>query len=582
MFLGFLSIGIQEFSVGRFAVSALISSVAVTSSENGGITWSEPVTARTEVIVPDLSPPDASLRVRGQIPLTFLDKPWMGIGPNPERPDEDIIYMTYTEFVSVLEILYIDEVPTFATVEVLTTIKLVRSEDGGRVWSEPVAISPTVRRASGDSPSAGTGHAVGLRRVVQGSEPHVAPDGTVYVNWLDTTDDDSQKGAGEIYVARSDDGGKSFSQPKRVTVFREPGFRPRTAFFRYWASAFPRLAIGPGEELYIVYVGLNPAKPTDDGDVYFTRSMDRGESWDRPQILGGDESSSLQFFPAIATDPQGNLHVMWGDMRDDRVQTRYHIYYTRSQDQGETWGFEIPDLRIRSEDTRVTDFPSNPNKGFPQGLFIGDYFAISATDEDVYMVWADTRLGEFGGVNQKIAFARRRAIPSAEVFISPAVGPGGQEVTVQGFNLQPDLNAFVQVGGATVAIERVNSDGRFTSRLFIPVAGEGPQNVRVIDDSGNVATTSFFTDFGFGNIRGGLENLEERIDALALANGGTDGDEGRLDAEIEALRALIAESDSGGGTAWWVIFLATLGGAALAAAGATAATIALQGRRRGA
>ena len=98
---------------------------------------------------------------------------------------------------------------------------------------------------------------------------------------------------------------------------------------------------------------------------------------------------------------------MWGDMRDDRVGTRYHIYYTTSSDQGETWGFELQELNIRTEDTRVTDFPSNPNKGFPNGQFIGDYFAIVASDEEVYMVWADSRLGEFGGFNQKIAFARR-------------------------------------------------------------------------------------------------------------------------------------------------------------------------------
>ncbi|MEE9285353.1 MAG: hypothetical protein V3V35_06465, partial [Dehalococcoidia bacterium] len=321
-------------------------------------------------------------------------------------------------------------------------------------------------------------------------------------------------------------------------------------------------------ELYIVYVGLNREKPTDDGDVFFVRSGDRGETWSRPQILGGDRSNSLQFFPAIDTGPDGKIHVMWGDMRDDRAQTRYHIYYTTSEDGGDTWGFESRELNIRSEDARVTDFASNPNKGFPQGLFIGDYFSIKATETDVYMVWADTRLGEFGGFNQKIAFSRRKAIPSPEIFISPPAGPGGQEITIQGFNLQPDLNVFIQVGDVTVGTKRTNADGRFTARLFMPVSSQGAQTIRVLDESGNVAATSFFTEFGFGDIQTAQKELAQRLDVLAQ--------NGRDPPQIQPTIQV-----DGGGTAWWVIFIATLGSAMLAAALASLVTLRLVERRRG-
>ena len=567
-----ISIGDEDLTVGQFALTAQVSSIALSTSVDGGRSWSDPVSTARKLPSTDLGPPDELQRVRGLVNIPFLDKPWMSVGPNPDNPDQDFIYVTYTEFVTVLDVLYIDELLAFAVVELQTTIRLVKSEDGGKTWTDPVGISPTVRRSSGDSPAPGGGIAVGLKRIVQGSQPHVAPDGSVYVSWMDSTDDDSQEGLAEIYVSRSDDAGRTFTEPNRVIVFRETGFRPRNAFFRYWGSSFPRLAIGPQEEIYVVYVGLNPANPEDEGDVFFTKSMDQGDSWTRPSILGGDRGSSLQFFAELTTDPSGNIHVMWGDMRDDRVGTRYHIYYTTSSDQGETWGFELRELNIRTEDTRVTDFPSNPNKGFPNGLFIGDYFAIVASDEEVYMVWADSRLGEFGGFNQKIAFARRQALPAPEVFISPPVGPGGQEVTVQGFNLQPDLNVFVRVGGSTVSIERTNADGRFTARVFMPITGEGAQTVAVIDDSGNVATTSYFTDFGFGSIRDRQDDLESKIDALINGGGGGDGDQSvtQLRAELDALRELIREDGGGGGTAWWVIFLATLGGAVIAAAAVVA------------
>jgi hypothetical protein len=201
-------------------------------------------------------------------------------------------------------------------------------------------------------------------------------------------------------------------------------------------------------------------------------------------------------------------------MRDDPAQTRYHIYYTRSEDGGESWGFEHERLGFRVGDTRVTDFASNPNRAFPNGLFIGDYFSIRAAGEEVYLAWPDARLGEFGGVNQKIGFSRLEAIASPEVFLSPPAGPGGQEVTLQGFGFQPQMDIFVLLGDATIAFARTNDEGRFTSQLFMPVTGEGAQTVRAVDASGNVASSSFYTEFGFGTIERLMRELGQQIEGV--------------------------------------------------------------------
>ncbi len=348
----------------------------------------------------------------------------------------------------------------------------------------------------------------------------------------------------ENYIARSDNGGKTFGKPVRTSVFNEPGFLPRNGFFRYWGSAFPQIALGPNDEVYIVYTAKPPDEPTDDGDIYFVRSTDRGQTWDRPVTLNGDDTDHLQFFPSIATSPNGNLHVMWGDFRDDRAQTRYQIYYTTSEDGGDTWGFKDETLNIDTRDTRVSDFHSNPNKGFPGGVFIGDYFSIAASDKDAYLTWADTRLGEFGPVNQKIGFTRRAPIQSPEVFLSPPAGPGGQPVTLQGFNFQPDINVIIRVGGVAVATERTNELGRFTSRLFIPISGEGAHAVDVFDDSGNAATSSFFMEFGFDNIQDTQELLADRIQGLEARIDGIAGEfNDVLQAQIDALKAGIVQPE---------------------------------------
>jgi hypothetical protein len=208
---------------------------------------------------------------------------------------------------------------------------------------------------------------------------------------------------------------------------------------------------------------------------------------------------------------------MWGDMRDDPHQTRYHIYYTSSDDKGETWGFKNEELGFSVGDTRVTDFPTNPNYAFPNGLFIGDYFSIDATDEETYMVWADGRLGEFGPLNQKIGFARKAAVPQPEIFINPPAGPGGQQVTIVGSDFQPDMGIFVQLGDSTISQLRTDLDGEFTAQVYMPITSEGSQDLSVFDESGNGASTSYFTEFGFGNIADRLDDLDERLDGLAPA-----------------------------------------------------------------
>ncbi len=508
-----ISIGTEDFVVGPAALTSAVSSIALAASEDGGSTWARNIpTARSRVTTSGLTP-DRFGRLRGNITIGFLDKPWVAIGPDPQDAAKDVIHVTYTDFEEVYDVLWLGELPMFQIMAVETSIRAVHSRDGGLTWSDPVLVSPVVRESFGAP--LGSESAQGTRRSVQGSQPTVLPDGSVVVAWVDSTDDEAMEGLGEIYVARSTDGGVSYAAPVLVASFNELGFRPRHAFFRYWGSQFPQIASGPQGEVYVSWVARPPDNVVDDGDVYLVSSFDKGDTWSRPQRLNGDDGMALQFFSSITVDPTGVIHAMWGDMRDDPAQTRYGIYYTRSEDKGETWGFRDEQLGLDIRDTRVSDFASNPNKGFPNGLFLGDYFSIrAASPEDVYMVWADTRLGEYGGPNQKIAFARRKAVPAPEVFLSPSSGPGGQQVTLQGFGYQALMNVYVQLGDSSIATARTDRNGDFSVVLYMPVTSEGAQTLSAVDESGNIASTSYFTEYGIDTIRQQNERLQAQLDAI--------------------------------------------------------------------
>jgi hypothetical protein len=49
----------------------------------------------------------------------------------------------------------------------------------------------------------------------------------------------------------------------------------------------------------------------------------------------------------------------------------------------------------------------------------------------------------------------------------------------------------------------------------MPVTGEGARNVTAYDETGNVATASFFTEFGFDSIARELESIREDLGPAA-------------------------------------------------------------------
>jgi len=119
-------------------------------------------------------------------------------------------------------------------------------------------------------------------------------------------------------------------------------------------------------------------------DVNFIRSTNRGLIWSSPVRINDDlGTSAWQWFGTMSVAPNGRIDVVWLDTRDDPGTYMSSLYYSFSEDNGQTW----------SQNERLST-AFNPHVGWPQQNKMGDYFDMISDDEGVSLAWAGTFNGE--------------------------------------------------------------------------------------------------------------------------------------------------------------------------------------------
>jgi hypothetical protein len=187
----------------------------------------------------------------------------------------------------------------------------------------------------------------------------VGPSGNVYVAWTDFRSDAS----GDVYFARSTDGGATFSTNIRVNT-------TTTA-----AQVYPELAIDADETIYVVWLDARRSAENAN-DIYMARSTDLGVSFD-PGVRMSDadlpsDSVTNYLYPAVTAAGHGQVAAAWYDMRTGDTDT----YMSRSYDGGVT---VVPSWR-------VNDLTAN-SQSVPD-IFMGP-------DLHAYCVYRDYSTGDF-------------------------------------------------------------------------------------------------------------------------------------------------------------------------------------------
>jgi hypothetical protein len=286
----------------------------------------------------------------------FTDKEWMEIDGNSEddSPCAGSLYVSYTSFQGLAGSF---------------PIKVSRSADGGRTFSQPRPVS-----TGGKDGSVAT----------QGSDIAVAPNGDVYIAYR-TFATNSDPAA--IHVVKSTDCGKHWTQPvvlnDTLASPQAPGVAFRTPTFAF--------VVTDSTDPDIVYVAYQNFVGSD-YDVYVQRSTDGGFTWSAPVQVNEDPGSRHQIWPTIEVS-NGALHVAWYDFRNSVTADNeaLDVFYACSN----CYGTVYPAF---SHNVRVSDISHQPNcQMFGGGsvAFHGDYIELDAfwngVNHEVQIAWTDNR-----------------------------------------------------------------------------------------------------------------------------------------------------------------------------------------------
>ena len=178
--------------------------------------------------------------------------------------------------------------------------------------------------------------------------------------------------AGELYaiyqnssyikILRSLDGGKNFQLSRNIASVYHSWLCPPAPVAKgsdigWSVQNGPSLSIDKNGVLYAVWANYKDCvedpdyaygRYPEDYDIYFSKSLDRGDTWTSLKKVNDDNSGGDQGFPNIAVEEDGTIYVSFLDHRNNQELAVYDIYIAMSRDGGITFSrnIKVNDLSI--------------------------------------------------------------------------------------------------------------------------------------------------------------------------------------------------------------------------------------------
>ena len=248
-----------------------------------------------------------------------------------------------------------------------------RSDDGGQTFSDPITVN---------DPPAGQNT----------SQPAMDRDGVIYQTFQRRFSD----GPVELFLAKSTDGGKTFTQ-SLIDRQTQIGHQHDPA----------KIVADPlTGNLYTVWADSRTGR----FQIFFRESPDKGVSWgERSVLIAPDRSASgASRSPSISVAPNGRIDIVYYHTSPGpEAQNFDDVYWAYSVDGGENFIAR-----------QVNDAPINRMMGYsgPIGELrqLGNHYppGVSSIDEAAYVVWSDTR-DATDITNSQDVLLRIMAVPAA-------------------------------------------------------------------------------------------------------------------------------------------------------------------------
>lgn len=348
-------------------------SIAVAHSDDGGLSWSNPVPVVRGKGA--FGPQTEGARI-------FNDKPFIAVDPFPASPFSNRAYVTWTS---------VESFVAGPLVSLTLPIKIAFSDDGVN-WSEPRGIG-------GFSPhcSAAIFGAPNECDYNQSSYPSVAPTGKVYVSF----ENFNTPTVNQVMVVSSADGGNTWSAPVKVDDVFDINF-PVSAIgdstvtgCQFRMTPVQNSAADPsdptGNTAYVVWAdNRNGTTAASNMNVFLGRTTNGGVTW---TVYPVDTSPNDQFYPWVSVASNGRVDVGYMDRSYSAGQSVCQYGYTLTRLTFDASGVINSTVRTRV-DTGLSDANHSRWFSFANGkaIFIGDYTGVATgSDGATWSLWTDLR-----------------------------------------------------------------------------------------------------------------------------------------------------------------------------------------------
>ncbi len=244
----------------------------------------------------------------------FLDKPWIVADVprggltctiNGRAVPAGPVYLVYTSFLG-----NDTNEPQDKQLNVRSKILFTRSNDCGVTWSNPSKLSERVARNQGTTIAIDPGT------------------GAIHIAWREFAIPGDANSRNAILVARSTDGGQSFTKAAAITPggYQFQPFDQASTVLTFRTNAYPTIAIVPAEaegrpagqpgRVYVAWSarGFGGARPND-ARIVLSNGID-GTNWTAPQVADAFTGAGHQIMPALAF-AGGKVALAYYDLRDD-------------------------------------------------------------------------------------------------------------------------------------------------------------------------------------------------------------------------------------------------------------------------